>query len=162
MRNRVVMVTCGLMFVVLVAMGCGEKRPDGMPPLFKASITLKQNGQPAPDVCVTLYNEDGSPTKWVIGGYTDAQGRLALATHGKYLGVPKATYKVVVSKQEYVGAPVLKPDANEAEIQAFNEKMATVKPTETMPAETAKPETTTLLLKVTKAGDSAEFDVSKK
>ena len=83
--------------VILTAIGCSEKLPDGMPKLVKVSLTFKQNGTPLSGATVSLYSEDPS-LKWSVGGTTDSNGVVVLKTHGNYTGVPEGKYKICVKK----------------------------------------------------------------
>ena len=93
--------TIGLLLFTFVCLsGCGgEKRPDGMPPLYSAvCVKVVQDGKPLEDAIVSLRPDEKGFT-WGIGGRTDAQGVAQLWTHGKYKGAPAGTFKVVVTKE---------------------------------------------------------------
>ncbi len=80
------------------AVGCGPKKPDGMPPLYPCVLTFVQGDRPVADVLVNLYPEDGSDSRWRAGGTTDANGKIELRTLAQYKGVPEGTYKVTAYK----------------------------------------------------------------
>jgi len=88
-----------LVTILICLCGCsGEKRPDGMPPLYPAvGIKVTQDGAPLEGAHVSLRPLDKSIT-WGIAGTTDAQGIAQLWTYGKHKGAYAGTFKVVVSK----------------------------------------------------------------
>ena len=87
-----------------VILGCGSdsQRPDGLPPLLPMTITVVQAGVPLTDAVVTLTPDSG-PTRWGSGGYSNAQGKVAVKTHGNFPGAPAGKYKVTVLKREREG-----------------------------------------------------------
>ncbi len=84
-------------------LGCGEPRPDGMPTLYPASVTVVQDGKPLADASVTLIPTDTSLARWPMGGVTDAQGVAKLKTYMKFDGVPADSFKVTVNKSVTTG-----------------------------------------------------------
>ena len=90
--------------VALVALGCGQKTPDGMPPLQPTTLTITQDGSPVADAMITLKALDGG-NNFTSGGTTGANGAANLVTHGQYKGVPEGKYKVAVSKIVGEGTP---------------------------------------------------------
>ena len=87
--------------------GCGEATPPGMPQLFPVSITITMDGNPLEGALVSCVPEDGS--QWFAGGITDAAGKVALQTKGRYNGIAVGTFKVAVIKN------MLSPDSTESE-----------------------------------------------
>jgi len=90
--------------------GCGgEKKPEGFPPLYPVTLHVTQEGKPLEGASVTLAAPDGS-LPWVVGGTTDADGKVKLKTQGKYDGAPAGKYNVQISKvvregyEEYMAA----------------------------------------------------------
>ncbi|MDR1960352.1 MAG: hypothetical protein LBQ54_15175 [Planctomycetaceae bacterium] len=92
-------VLTGLLILGFASCG-GEKRPEGMPDLYPAKVTIVQEGKPLEGGVVTLVNNDSSQSKWIVGGRTDAAGICHLTTQGKFKGVPAGKYKVLVTKSE--------------------------------------------------------------
>lgn len=88
---------------LLVAMGCflfigcGEKRPDGMPKLYPVTLVISQEGQPLAQASVSAIPESGF-AQFSSGGVTDDSGTVVLFTHGQYKGMPLGKYKVTVQK----------------------------------------------------------------
>ena len=83
--------------LLLVASGCREEYPEGMPKLSKVSLTFMQEGKPLSEATVTLFTEDPS-FQWAVGGTTDHNGVVVLKTHGTYTGAPEGRYKIGVRK----------------------------------------------------------------
>jgi len=145
--------------IVVCLVGCpGEKRPDGMPPLYPAAcVKVVQDGKPLEDAYVSLRPDDKG-MKWGIGGKTDTQGVAQLWTHGKYKGAPAGTFKVVVTKEvkegekEYVDALTRNDqkaaDAIKVQQFSFVEDKFTVE------------RLTPLTLEITSSSKTLEVDVS--
>jgi hypothetical protein len=83
--------------VTLFAFGCGEKLPPDLPKLHPTILTVVQEGKTLDNATVQLIPKDKN-SKWSATGVTDASGKVEFYTHGKYKGVPKGTYRVVVQK----------------------------------------------------------------
>ena len=80
--------------------GCGPARPKDMPETAPCKITVLQQGNPIPDVIVTLYREGGNGAL-NISGTTNAAGIAEIKTSwGNYTtkGAPVGTCKVTVEK----------------------------------------------------------------
>ena len=96
--------------ILLLAAGCTQQRPDGLPKLYPVSLRVVQEGKPLDGASLVLRTADADALPWTIGGKTDDSGTLVLWTHGKYKGVPAGKFKVVVSKivnegeEEYLDA----------------------------------------------------------
>jgi len=87
--------------VAFLATGCGgPARPDGMPRLYPASVTVIQEGAPLEGAMVQLVSDDPALSRWGPTGITDASGVTVLRTDGTYDGAPLGTFRVVVSKRE--------------------------------------------------------------
>ncbi|MDR3197252.1 MAG: hypothetical protein LBU34_05225 [Planctomycetaceae bacterium] len=152
-------------FITIVSLscfcGCGEKQPDGFPPLHSVTISIKENAVPLENVNVAFYNEDGSIPQWSIGGVTDAKGITQLKTYGKYDGVPEGIYKVVLSKQERKNAPEAPaPGSLREEFDVYEEQMIKYPAIESIPKEYTSANTTTLTVTVTQK-TVADFDIGK-
>lgn len=93
------------LLLVGLVVGCGEPRPEGMPALYPASVTITQDGQPLPDATVTLIPTDSTLARWPIGGVTDEAGITKLKTYIKFNGVPAGSFKVTVNKSLTTGDP---------------------------------------------------------
>ena len=79
-------------------LGCGPKKPDGMPKLAPVVVTVVQEGTPLAEANVSFYAEAQENRQWACGGVTDASGKLTVTTRGKYPGMPLGKYKVTVEK----------------------------------------------------------------
>lgn len=89
-----------LLLILLAGLSCRhDSRPDDLPKLTPCVLTLTQAQAPLAGAIVNLYSRD-SHLKWTISGITDASGRVALKTHGRFPGVPEGEYIVVVIKTE--------------------------------------------------------------
>lgn len=84
---------------VLFFIGCGERLPDGMPPLTPCELTILQENVPLKGATVSLLPEEGL-AKWNLVGITNDFGVVKILANGKYNGVPQGKYKVVVMKIE--------------------------------------------------------------
>lgn len=69
-----------------------------MPKLFPCTITLVEEGKPAAGIEIFLYSK-GEKIPWSINGITDDNGKAVLRSHGKFRGVARGTYSVVLSKR---------------------------------------------------------------
>lgn len=83
----------------LLLTGCGEKRPDGMPPLTPCELTVTQENAPLIGATVSLIPADGM-AKWNIVSITDEKGIAKIMTNGQYNGVPEGNYKIIIMKIE--------------------------------------------------------------
>jgi len=110
------------MVVALAAfsLGCGKRAPEGLPNLEPVKLTVTQDGAPCAEAQVNLLAFDSS-NKWSSGGTTDANGVVALVTHGQYKGVPAGKYKVSVFKKVGEGTPPPPLPTDEASEKAYND-----------------------------------------
>ncbi|MBQ9873390.1 MAG: carboxypeptidase regulatory-like domain-containing protein [Thermoguttaceae bacterium] len=107
-------------FLAIASVGCGKKKPDGMPDLQPTLLTVTQGGAPLSGAMVNLKSTDAS-NKWTCGGTTDEKGVAALVTHGQYKGVPIGKYKVSVNKTIGEGDPPPRTPFNEETARAWKE-----------------------------------------
>jgi len=111
--------------VAFVTIGCGgEQRPAGMPPLFRLTIHVTQEGQPLDDVTVNLVCPDGS-MPWVIGAVTDSDGNATIMTQGRFAGAPEGTFRVTLQKDYMENFQALR----EAEAVGDSAAIARISPT---------------------------------
>ncbi|MDO5581116.1 MAG: hypothetical protein Q4G69_08255 [Planctomycetia bacterium] len=90
----------GILFSVLILFGCaGEKRPDGFPKIYPASITVLDDNGPIANVKISLFSKEGN-CPWPIGGTTNASGEAELFTYGKFRGAPSGDFIIVLKKSE--------------------------------------------------------------
>ncbi len=96
----------GLSLILLVVPGCGDSRPEGMPKLYPAKVTITQDGSPLADATVGFVSENSALTRWPAGGVTDANGIATIHTYGQYPGAPEGSFKVIVTKTINEGDPM--------------------------------------------------------
>ena len=101
MKKSILALSLGLFVVLGLAAGCGPKLPDGMPALYPTEITITVDGQPVENALVSAFPASATFT-WPIGGKTDASGKVALMTDGKYSGAPEGELTVCVIKNRDV------------------------------------------------------------
>ena len=90
--------------------GCGPKKPDGIPQLYPAQVTVKNGGSPIADANVMLVSQSsGTSGSWSANGTTDSSGVAVISTsqgNWKSKGVPEGEYKIFITK-----APDVKLDS---------------------------------------------------
>ena len=84
--------------------GCGKKRPEGIPDLFPASVTVKNGSSPIERVSVVFIKSNSSTSEgsWSASGVTDAGGVAKMKTsQGDWVGdgVPAGEYAVFMNKR---------------------------------------------------------------
>jgi hypothetical protein len=88
-----------LVLSLLIFTSCGgEPKPEGLPALYPAKITILQAEKKLDGASVILINEETSQSQWLVGGVTDSNGVCTLKTLGKFDGAPVGKYKVTVEK----------------------------------------------------------------
>jgi len=95
------------MFVV----GCGPKKPEGIPPLFPAQVTVQDAGSPIANANVLLIG--GPVGSWSTTGVTNASGVAVITTSQgswKSNGAPAGDYKIYITKVVEVQQDPLPPD----------------------------------------------------
>lgn len=154
MNFRLLLISGCLLAIVI---GCGEPRPEGLPELYPATITVTQDGSPLAGAAVTLLPQDAALARWPAGGTTDSSGVVTLHTYSTYPGAPAGTFKVTVSKTTTEGEP--RPthpgaDATPAELSAYDRAMKTgnFEVFQVVAAEHRMPSTTKLSIDVTPSG----------
>jgi len=143
--------------LLALATGCGEPRPEGMPELYPATVTVMQDGNPLPGAAVTLLPQDAALTRWPAGGTTDESGAVKLHTYSTYPGAPAGTFKVTVSKTTTEGDP--RPthpgvNATPEQLRDYDRAMKTGKfeVFQVVAAEHRMPSTTQLSIEITPSG----------
>ncbi len=103
--------------------GCGPKKPDGLPELHPTTLTLTQDGAPLTDATVILNSQ--ALGTWSCGGTSDADGVVVLRTHGQYDGAPLGKHKVLVVKTASQGGETPEtPPQGEFDITAYRQAEA--------------------------------------
>ncbi len=68
-----------LVFASMLCLGCGQKRPEGMPDTYPVTITVKVNGVPLEGVEVGAYPLEKNQTQWFGSGlFTDDKGQVKM------------------------------------------------------------------------------------
>ena len=87
---------------MVFAVGCGPKKPDGIPPLYPAKVTVTKGTTPIADASVFLVGQGGNPGSWAANGITDAKGVAVINTSQggwKSKGAPEGQYKIFITKR---------------------------------------------------------------
>lgn len=84
-----------LSVLAAVSGGCGPKLPENLPALQPCTVLVTMDGAPLAGAIVSLSPDSG---QWYANGITDAAGKVAIKTQGKYPGAAAGPYKVLVSK----------------------------------------------------------------
>ncbi|MGL6196872.1 MAG: hypothetical protein ACRC2T_18825 [Thermoguttaceae bacterium] len=98
MKN-IIIVFCLLITPTLL--GCGAKRPAGIPPLHPAKITVTNAGNPITNAVVIFAKIGKAEGSWSASGETDNSGVAQIKTlqgEWKGTGVPEGDYTVFVIK----------------------------------------------------------------
>ncbi len=85
----------------LLTTGCGTKKPAGIPPLYPATVTVKNGTSPIADASVFLVSQGNAPGSWAVNGSTDANGVAVINTSQgdwKSKGAPEGEYKIYITK----------------------------------------------------------------
>jgi len=141
----------------ILVIGCGPKKPEGIPPLFPAQITVQNAGSPIADANVLLVG--GPSGSWSVSGFTNSSGVAVVATSQgdwKSTGVPAGDYKVYITKapkvQQEPLAPELQNDSDAIEKHAVEfQKLMAAAPKE-IPMILTNPARTPLTLTVSADG----------
>ena len=98
-----------------------EKRPDGMPDIYPCSIRVVQDGKPLADAEIAIVSSDPQIARFPCGGITDANGIAELKTM-TFKGAPKGSFKVVVSKVEWINRPSCYEEAQKNQSEGIKEE----------------------------------------
>ncbi len=86
---------------MLAAVGCGLKKPEGIPALHPAKVIVKNAGAPIANVNVFFAQQGGTTGNWSTTGKTDSGGVAEIQTsqgEWKSPGVPEGKYKIYLTK----------------------------------------------------------------
>ncbi len=100
--NRRTSLSCALLLVASLAMGCTDVPTGDIVPTAPASGVATFQGKPLEYYQIQFIPEEGRPA----AGVTDEEGHFTLGTNDVGDGAPSGSHRVVVS---YVGPP-LPPD----------------------------------------------------
>ena len=133
--------------------GCDKTpKPDGLPDLSPLTIAVTQDGSPLAEASVCLNPVSGT---WNAIGKTDATGKVALYTQGRYVGVAEGTYKVTVVKDDTDSSGTPSEASNDPNVFAPAQAFSLVE------IQYRDIETTPLTLQVSKGQKTATVDVGK-
>jgi hypothetical protein len=109
-----------LLLCVTLIVGCGPKRPEGLPKLVRCVLTFQyEDGTPVSDALVSLIPEDASLQQWSIAGSTNASGVATISTNGDFVGAPAGKYKVVIRKVELIPTGEIDNDVGEPIMETY-------------------------------------------
>ena len=84
---------------VLLVAGCGQKKPEGFPDIYPATVTVQNAGAPIADATVLFAG--GPSGSWSVAGVTNTRGVAVITTsQGAWQskGAPAGDYKVYITK----------------------------------------------------------------
>lgn len=142
-----------IILTVFLETGCssGPDPPEGMPTLHPVKITLLQDGKPVESASVRLV-PNGKPSSWYSGGSSDAQGMVAIKTHGQFLGAPAGNYKVTITKIET-------PTASNSSLENLNQATHQDSSFDLVDPKFGSPAKTPLLIEVAEGSNEKEFEL---
>lgn len=154
--STVSLLIVSLFFISLSGCG-GTVRPDGMPPLHPATITVTQDGAPLSEATVMLLPQSPEMQRWSCGGITDSSGNVTLSTLGNQPGVVAGKFTVTIAKTD-ADPPI--PFEGEM-TKAQQEADAKRKVYDLVDPKYASPKTSGLEIDVTSGKNAKTFDVGK-
>ncbi|MCL2119385.1 MAG: hypothetical protein FWH27_13265, partial [Planctomycetaceae bacterium] len=90
-----------LLLAVTFLLGCGQRPPKGMPPVYPCKITLTKDGNPFANVSVGLINNSMSGSL-AVGGATNANGVAEInSSYGSTYstkGAPAGEFQVILTE----------------------------------------------------------------
>lgn len=151
--------------LMISALGCGPKKPEGIPDLYPATVTITDSGSPITNANIFFLQQESTTGSWTTNGLTDAKGVAVIKTSlgdWKSNGAPAGKYKIYVTKVP--DAPMEAPppeiandsDALDAFYRAQAKKIDAL-PKE-IPVKLSSPMTSPLNITV-EAGSTAELTV---
>lgn len=160
---------CSIFLLLLLFLGCGPARPEGLPELHPCTITVVDGSKPMSGISVSFLRHGGQGA-WSLGGLTNSSGILQARTvFGSYegRGVPAGTYAVVLN--EKFNFPVeldltvdqmlsLSPEESAKHTQKRDEFIAANR---TLPPSVCDPDNSPLELTVDESGGTLVIDLSK-
>ena len=106
---RYARITALILFTSLCCVGCGPKKPDGIPKLLPTYVTIVKDSNPVKDANVFLVPGTNAPSgSWSIMGVTDDAGKATIETsqgEWKAPGAPEGEYKVYLTKLAAIEEP---------------------------------------------------------
>jgi len=160
-------ITIALLMIIgsfLIA-GCGPKRPDGIPAIYPAKVTVKNGASPIAGANVFLVYQGTASGSWSVNGVTDASGVAEITTSQgdwKSKGAPEGEYKIYITKrpdvQEDPMPEEIKNDSDAMERFAAEQQRKLAAAPKVIPDTLANPATSPLTISVSTSG-TAELTV---
>lgn len=147
-RQRLLIVSAISCALLLSLAGCGggPEKPEGMPDLTPATITVTYQGQPVEGATVTLAPKSG---QYAAAGVTDASGKAVMKTNADFEGVVPGEFLVSISKVEAVAATGGESSSDPAAYAREFENATVAKPKSLIPEKYASFDTSGLTVNVT-------------
>jgi len=87
---------------MILVIGCGPTRPDGIPKLYPATVTVQNGASPIAEANILLVAQGGGHSgSWAVAGITNASGVAVITTsQGEWRGngAPEGEYRVYITK----------------------------------------------------------------
>lgn len=123
--KRFALFLCLFAASVLTLIGCGQKLPDGIPPLNPVLITVTIDGEPMEGIGVNAFpKESAAFSGLTFFGKTDAAGVAEMMTNGLYSGLPEGEMILCAEKTLSVDGPTKIAQANKPPINDRDELTA--------------------------------------
>jgi hypothetical protein len=165
LRSKIIVLWGVSILLLTFCVSCGgDLRPEGMPKLYPATVTVLQENKGLDNAIVTLINEDTTQSKWLVGGRTNSSGTCNILTQGKFNGAPLGKYKVLVTKTEKIESETAKkpvPQDDNAATEYYAKIHAEEKFYERVIEKYKEPETSDLEIEITKDKNEKTFDVGE-
>jgi len=122
---RYMRITTLVLLATLCCLGCGPKKPAGVPELLPTSVTIVKGSDPVKGANVFLVPGTSTPSgSWSIMGVTDETGKAKVETSQgdwKAFGAPQGEYKVYITKLAAIEEPEKPTGAEEGgpELQEY-------------------------------------------
>jgi hypothetical protein len=98
-----------LTLALMLCVGCGPKKPAGIPDLYPTTIKVLKSGSPVADANVILVPASGTASgSWSVAGMTDSSGVATIETSQgdwKAPGAPEGEYDYYITKLAKIEEP---------------------------------------------------------
>lgn len=155
------------LLAALFCLGCGPKKPEGIPALSPATVTIVKGSDPVANANVFFVAITAPSGSWSTVGVTDENGVAKMeTTQGEWRasGVPEGEYQIYLTKLGKIEEPELPPDVEtnpEAKQAYLDERLKRLEAAgKEIPKCLTSNETSDL--KISVSGSTAEtFDISQ-
>lgn len=117
---------CLLAFSFAFCVGCGPKKPEGVPDLHPTTVKIVKAGTPVANANVFFVSE-GTSGSWSVTGVTDDAGVATIQTSQgdwKAPGAPEGSFKIYITKlAKFVEPPKPASDDEEAKAAYYAERL---------------------------------------